>query len=95
MWPSKVYAIQIVDRLIKEGSSISCHHSTYSDAGHGISLPNLPSSGPTYYDLVDKLWYSIGGNRTSNARASADAWNQLVVFFHETLESPRQIDAVN
>lgn len=85
MWPSGLYVQQIVDRLKKNHSPITCHHLHYPDAGHGISIPNLPIPGPTYYHPIGKLWFSMGGTRCTDARASSDAWNKLVAFFQESL----------
>ena len=86
MWPSEIYANQILDRFKTRGSSIQVKHLNYPDAGHGINIPNLPIPGPTYYHPVGKLWFSMGGTRASDATASADAWNKLVAFFHDKLE---------
>lgn len=86
MWPSELYAKQIIDRLAAKGSKIGVTHLHYPDAGHGITIPNLPSKGPIYFHPVGKLWFSMGGTRASDAKASKDAWEQLVYFFHEQLE---------
>lgn len=85
MWPSDLYVQQIMDRLTKTHSSIICCHLHYPDAGHGINIPNLPIPGPTYYHPIGKLWFSMGGSRAADARASSDAWNKLVAFFQESL----------
>jgi len=88
MWPSDIYTDQIIERLTKANSPIICRHLHYPDAGHGINIPNLPIPGPAYYHPVAKLWFSFGGTRAADARASADSWKKIVAFFHETLESP-------
>lgn len=85
MWPSDFYVQQIMDRLQKNHSSITCRHLHYPEAGHGINIPNLPIPGPVYYHPVAKLWFSMGGTRSADAKASSDAWNKLVAFFHEFL----------
>ncbi len=85
MWPSDVYAKQILQRLEKANSQISCLHLHYPEAGHGINIPNLPIPGPVYYHPIGKLWFSMGGTRTADAAASRDAWTKIVTFFHETL----------
>ncbi len=87
MWPSEIYANQILDRLKKKGSEIQVMHLNYPDAGHGINIPNLPIPGPTYYHPIGKLWFSMGGSREADARASRESWNQLVEFFHSGLET--------
>jgi dienelactone hydrolase len=42
MWPSDLYAQQIIARLEINHSPINCLHLHYPDAGHGINIPNLP-----------------------------------------------------
>lgn len=86
MWPSDLYAQQIMDRLEKNHSPINCLHLHYPDAGHGINIPNLPIPGPTYYHPISKLWFSMGGSRAADAEASADSWEKITTFFHKTLE---------
>lgn len=86
MWPSEDFANQIMDRLKKKGSQVAARHLNYPEAGHGINIPNLPIPGPTYYHPVSKLWFSMGGSREADAKASADAWNQLVAFFYTNLK---------
>ena len=94
MWPSEIYANQIMDRLKAQGSQIAAKHLYYPDAGHGINIPNLPIPSPTYYHPVSKLWFSMGGSREADAKASVDAWDQLVTFFHETLKHSSSQEAV-
>lgn len=86
LWPSDIFATQILDRLKKNNSSIVCHHLHYPSAGHGITVPNLPISGPTYFHPVVKLWLSLGGSRAHDAQASRDSWKKIVDFFRESLE---------
>lgn len=85
MWPSDLYAQQIIDRLEKNQSLITLRHLHYPHAGHGINIPNLPIPEPTYYHPVGKLWFSLGGTRADDAKASSNAWNELVTFFHKSL----------
>lgn len=91
MWPSDLYVQQIMDRLEKKHSSIVRRYLHYPEAGHGINIPNLPIPGPTYYHPISKLWFSMGGTRSADAKASSDAWNKLVAFFHESLDSTNEM----
>lgn len=86
MWPSETYANQIMDRLKAKNSHIQAEHLNYPHAGHGINIPNLPIPGPTYYHPVSKLWFSMGGSREADAKASADAWDQLIAFLDRNLK---------
>lgn len=90
MWPSDLFAVQILDRLEREGSSIPRLHLHYPDAGHGINIPNLPTPSPTYYHPVAEQWFSLGGTRGADAAASRDAWAHLVPFFEQALLDDRQ-----
>jgi len=85
MWPSEMYANQIMERLKANNSSIIAKHLNYPDAGHGINIPNLPVPEPVYYHPISKLWFSMGGSREADAKASKDSWAQLVAFFKESL----------
>lgn len=87
VWPSKLYVNRIIQRLTDAFSPISCRHLHYPNAGHGISVPNLPISSPTYFHPVGKLWFSMGGSRSSDANASLDTWTSLLSFFRETLQA--------
>lgn len=87
MWPSDLYANQILDRLEKNHSLVSFQHLHYPAAGHGINIPHLPIPEPTYYHPIGKCWLSMGGNRAADAEASKDSWDKLVIFFHQTLHS--------
>lgn len=94
MWPSEIYANQIMARLKAKGSQIVAKHLCYPDAGHGINIPNLPIPNPTYYHPLSKLWFSMGGSREADAKASVDAWDRLVAFFHETLKYPSSHETI-
>jgi dienelactone hydrolase len=85
MWPSEIYANQILERLRKKDSKIEAVHLNYPNAGHGINIPNLPIPTPTYYHPIGKLWFSMGGSRKADAKASSESWEALVEFFHRHL----------
>jgi dienelactone hydrolase len=89
MWPSDLYVQQIIDRLEKKHSSIVCRYLHYPRAGHGINIPNLPIAEPVYYHPISNLWFSMGGTRSADAKASSDSWNKLIAFFHESLDSKK------
>jgi dienelactone hydrolase len=85
MWPSRLYAEQIIERLQLRHSPIVWQHLHYSDAGHGIRMPYLPSPEPVYFHPMGQRWFSMGGSRAADAHASADSWDKLVTFFTNTL----------
>ncbi|MBI5272579.1 MAG: prolyl oligopeptidase family serine peptidase [Chlamydiia bacterium] len=81
MWPSALFAEQIVQRLKERGSSIPCTHISYPGAGHGISF----SDQVTEFHPILKLWVSFGGNVKDNAYALGHSWNQTRLFFRQYL----------
>lgn len=85
MWPSDLYANQILERLERTHSPIPRYHLHYPLAGHGINIPNLPIPEPTYYHPVGKRWFSMGGTRAADAAASRNSWEHIVSFFHQVL----------
>ncbi len=77
MWPSTLFAEQIMDRLQAKGSAVSRSHLSYPGAGHGISA----SEESVELHPVAKLWFAFGGNLRDNANAKADSWEKTVSFF--------------
>lgn len=75
MWPSGVFAEQIVARLKAYGSSISVKHLHYPDVGHA------PSTGAAGLHLVWQKWFSYGGKPEDNAHAAIDWVDQTLAFF--------------
>ncbi len=92
MWPSEIYSTQIINRLKEKSSDIQAMHLNYPNAGHGINIPNLPIPWPTYYHPVGKLWFSMGGSREADAKASRESWNRLVEFFHQNLGNRGEVN---
>lgn len=85
MWPSQIFAEQILNRLASKGSKISCTHLNYPNAGHQINIPYIPTVGSTYYHPFDKHWFSMGGSPKEDDLASRDSWKKLIAFFNEQL----------
>lgn len=79
MWPSAVFAEQIVDRLTANRSSIFCKHLSYPGVGHA------PYKGTVGLHPIMKRWFAFGGNPVDNAFAAKDWWDQTVQFFKEQL----------
>jgi len=76
MWPSAVFAEDILRRLKERGSSIPASHICYPGAGHAISS----SDEMTELHPVAKIWFAFGGNPRDNALAKEDSWIQTVHF---------------
>lgn len=79
VWPSSLFAQQILSRLTEKGSSIFCEHLDYPNAGHGISVPYLPAS-TLYFHPVLKRWFTFGGSVQEDDLASRDSWGKIVHF---------------
>jgi dienelactone hydrolase len=79
MWPSALFAKQIVERLAEHRSSIPCTHISYPCVGH------CPANGTAELHPVLKRWFAYGGNPEENAAAAHDWWEQTVHFFKTRL----------
>lgn len=79
MWPSSLFAQQIVDRLKAHSSPIFYNHLSYPGAGHA------PAKGVAGLHPILKRWVAYGGNHKDNAFAAEDWWKQTVGFFKEQL----------
>jgi acetyl esterase/lipase len=78
MWPSFVFAEQMMRRLQAKGSSISRVHVSYPRAGHGISSTEAIAE----LHPIAKIWFAFGGNPRDNERAKIDSLEKTVSFFH-------------
>jgi dienelactone hydrolase len=79
MWPSSLFAKQIVERLEAHNSPISYRHQSYPGVGHS------PKRGAAGMHPVLKRWVAYGGNAKDNAFAVKDWHDQTVRFFQEHL----------
>lgn len=79
MWPSSLFAKQIVERLVQHKSPIYCSHINYPGVGHA------PGKGEAGLHPILKKWFSYGGNPVDNAFAAKDWLKQTVKFFKEQL----------
>ncbi len=79
MWPSSLFAQQIVDRLSKHNSPIFYIHLSYAGVGHA------PEKGAVGFHPVMKRWFAFGGNPVDNAFAARDWVDQTALFFKKCL----------
>ncbi|HSX11074.1 MAG TPA: acyl-CoA thioester hydrolase/BAAT C-terminal domain-containing protein [Chlamydiales bacterium] len=75
MWPSTIFAKQIVERLNVHRSPIPCTHHSYPRVGHA------PSAGTAGLHPIIKRWFTYGGNPTDNEVAAHDWWDKTIEFF--------------
>lgn len=79
MWPSSLFAKQIVDRLEKFQSPIYYSHISYPDVGHA------PGQGSVALHPVMKRWFAYGGTPAANAIAAEDWLRKTASFFKKAL----------
>jgi dienelactone hydrolase len=79
MWPSALFARQIVDRLKAHGSPIPCTHLSYPCVGHA------PGTGTQGFHPILKRWFAYGGTPQDNAAAAQDWGEQTLQFFKKWL----------
>lgn len=79
MWPSSLFAKQIIDRLTAHRSPITYTHINYPRVGHS------PANGTAGLHPIMKRWFAYGGNPKDNAVAALDWWEQTVQFFKTRL----------
>lgn len=83
MWPSTLFANQIQKRLKIKKSSIPCFHYSYPNAGHSLT-PFSPHSTIRKIHSIDHFCFNFGGNPTTDAKASLDAWEKTICFLRRT-----------
>ncbi|TMF09090.1 MAG: hypothetical protein E6I38_06420 [Chloroflexi bacterium] len=86
MWPSPRLAQIAADRLDAHHYPYPYSHIRYSDCGHAIGLPNLPS-----VNSVEKAFMGrdvlLGGTPRGNAQASVNGWARILEFLAEHCSS--------
>ena len=81
-WPSSYASRLVLDTLARHGHSAERTHLDYAEAGHGITIPHLPSTEIARTHPVSGVAYSNGGTPVGNARASADSFAEVCAFVH-------------
>lgn len=79
MWPSSLFARQIIERLDAHRSPIYRRHQSYPGVGHA------PTKGAFGLHPILKRWVAFGGNPKDNAFAARDWIDQTVHFFQTQL----------
>lgn len=84
-WPSSYASRLALDTLARHGHAAERQHLDYVDAGHGITIPHLPSTEIARTHPVSGVSYSNGGTPWGNARASADSFAEVCAFVRRTV----------
>ncbi len=87
-WPSSLAARLVMGTLARHGHTAERLHLDYEDAGHGITIPHLPSTEIARTHPVSGVRYSNGGTARGDARASADSFARVCEFVHRTARLP-------
>ena len=87
LWPSDVFAAQVVERLKSHNFTHPVEHYSYDDAGHGIGRPYTPTSDVRQVRIhsVTKRPNMMGGTPEGQARANVDSWEKLLAFLEKHL----------
>ncbi|MDE3046881.1 MAG: hypothetical protein KGI83_00870 [Verrucomicrobiota bacterium] len=80
MWPSTLFAKQIIERLQTFRSPLEVSHIVYPKVGHS------PGRGGAGMHPVWKRWFAYGGSPAENAAAAVDWLQQTVSFFKARLD---------
>lgn len=82
VWPSAAFAERAAARMAEHGRADDVTVLRYPDAGHHLTVPNLPSTGTV---STARAFRALGGTGKGNAHANADSWAQHVRFLTEAL----------
>lgn len=77
--PSTEMADMIMRRLDQHGFPYRHEHLAYEAVGHGLALPNLPTT------TINRSPILQGGTPQATAAANADAWPKALAFLKEAL----------
>ena len=89
LWPSDLFAAQVVDRLKARGFVYPVEHHSYEDAGHMMARPYVPTSDVRQIRThpISKRPNMSGGTPEGQARANVDSWQKLLTFLDRYLRN--------
>ena len=87
LWPSDVFAENIVRRLKQHRFKHPVEHYSYENAGHRMTRPYMPTSDVRQVQIhpVSKRPNVAGGTPEGQARANVDSWEKLLAFLDRYL----------
>ena len=88
MWPSSMLSGMVMRRLEEKGFTHPYKHLSYKNAGHYITIPNLPSTVTQIRHPVAGQVFELGGTPRDNAFASSDSWAKALEFLDSNLGTP-------
>ncbi len=90
LWPSSLFAAQVMARLAAHRHPYPDRHLRYARAGHFVCFPyGLPSLRPrVLLSPWGGLLLTFGGSAAANAQAATDSWAQILAFLADNLPPP-------
>jgi dienelactone hydrolase len=88
MWPSSMFSNWVMNRFEEKNFAHSYQHLSYEDAGHMITIPNLPSTVTQIRHPLSGQVFELGGTPKGNAYASSDSWTKVLQFLDSNLKHP-------
>ena len=87
LWPSDIFAAQVVQRLKSHDFKYDVEHYSYEGAGHMMARPYVPTSDVRQVRLhpISKRPNMMGGTPEGQARANVDSWEKLLSFLDRNL----------
>ena len=87
LWPSDIFAENVVERLKAHSFKYPVEHYSYENAGHRITRPYVPTSDVRQVRIhpVTKRPNMSGGTPEGQARANVDSWEKLLSFLGKHL----------
>ncbi len=87
LWPSSVMSEMVMKRLAERGHPFEDEHFDYKGTGHGIPVPNAPTTTVSQSFLpAAKRVIAYGGNARQTALAASDSWSRVLAFLEVNLK---------
>jgi dienelactone hydrolase len=85
MWPSSVFAEMVMKRLERNRHPYRYEHLSYSDCGHLLNFPYVPTTVSASIHPVTGNLFAYGGTASGQAKAREDSWPKVVAFLRDSL----------
>ena len=82
-WPSDVFSQIVHDKLTEVKHPHAVQWLNFTDAGHSILFPYVPTTQHVYAHPVSGKVSTSGGNPKDNARADAESWPAVLRFLRD------------
>lgn len=86
IWPSALFARQVMARLEEKEFAHPYKHLEYAGAGHSILMPYIPLAPVNFVHPLDGRLYALGGTPRAMAHAIEDSWQGMLAFLEANLQ---------